>query len=183
MPASRPSTSTERAGGEGPWRRDRAVDSPERCHAEQGCHSPKIRRRIEKPRIILLDYPLEYKKGESQTNIEISKEADWNRVLGIEEEQVKAMCEKLLIEFKPDLVFTEKGVSGMCTNRRYEGDVVYQRAPYRSRATLSSQGQHHGTSSGAQVRQQPDRLFSFLYIVLHVDIWQRDCEYTSVMNI
>ncbi len=104
-------------------------------------------------------------------------------MLGIEEEQVKAMCEKLLIEFKPDLVFTEKGVSGMCTNRRYEGDVVYQRAPYRSRATLSSQGQHHGTSSGAQVRQQPDRSFSFLYIVLHVDIWQRDCEYTSVMNI
>ncbi len=146
-------------GGEGPWRRDRAVDSPERCHAEQGCHSPKIRRRIEKPRIILLDYPLEYKKGESQTNIEISKEADWNRVLGIEEEQVKAMCEKLLIEFKPDWCSLRRGVSGMCTNRRYEGDVVYQRAPYRSRATLSSQGQHHGTSSGAQVRQQPDRSF------------------------
>ncbi len=50
-------------------------------------------------------------------------------MLGIEEEQVKAMCEKLLIEFKPDLVFTEKGVSGMCTNHRYEGDVVYQRRP------------------------------------------------------
>lgn len=29
----------------------------------------------------------------------------------IEEEQVKAMCERI-IEFKPDLVFTEKGVSG-----------------------------------------------------------------------
>lgn len=72
---------------------------------------PKMRRRIEKPRIILLDCPLEYKKGESQTNIEISKESDWNRVLEIEEEQVKAMCEKL-IEFKPDLIFTEKGVSG-----------------------------------------------------------------------
>lgn len=72
---------------------------------------PKMRRRIEKPRIILLDCPLEYKKGESQTNIEISKETDWNRVLEIEEEQVKFMCEKI-IEFKPDLVFTEKGVSG-----------------------------------------------------------------------
>jgi T-complex protein 1 subunit gamma len=58
-----------------------------------------------------LDCPLEYKKGESQTNIEISKEEDWNRVLQIEEEQIKAMCEKI-IEFKPDLVFTEKGVSG-----------------------------------------------------------------------
>ena len=72
---------------------------------------PKMRRRIEKPRIILLDCPLEYKKGESQTNIEIQKEEDWNRILQIEEEQIKGLCEKL-IEFKPDLVFTEKGVSG-----------------------------------------------------------------------
>ena len=74
---------------------------------------PKMRRRIVKPRIVLLDCPLEYKKGESQTNIEISKEDDWNRVLQIEEEQVKALCDKI-IEFKPDLVFTEKGVSGAC---------------------------------------------------------------------
>ena len=37
----------------------------------------KMRRRIEKPRIILLDCPLEYKKGESQTNIEITKETDF----------------------------------------------------------------------------------------------------------
>jgi T-complex protein 1 subunit gamma len=72
---------------------------------------PKMRRKIANPRIVLLDCPLEYKKGESQTNIEISKEEDWNRVLQIEEEQIKAMCEKI-IEFKPDLVFTEKGVSG-----------------------------------------------------------------------
>jgi T-complex protein 1 subunit gamma len=76
---------------------------------------PKMRRRIENPRVILLDCPLEYKKGESQTNIEISKEADWNRILQIEEEQVKAMCDKI-ISLKPDLVFTEKGVSGNCVN-------------------------------------------------------------------
>lgn len=72
---------------------------------------PKMRRRIEKPRIVLLDCPLEYKKGESQTNIEIQKEEDWNRILQIEEEQIKNMCARI-IEFKPDLVFTEKGVSG-----------------------------------------------------------------------
>ena len=34
----------------------------------------KMRRRIENPRILLLDCPLEYKKGESQTNVEIMKE-------------------------------------------------------------------------------------------------------------
>jgi T-complex protein 1 subunit gamma len=75
---------------------------------------PKMRRRIENPRVLLLDCPLEYKKGESQTNIEISKEEDWNRILQIEEEQVKAMCDAI-ISLKPDLVITEKGVSGMFT--------------------------------------------------------------------
>ncbi|MCJ1227965.1 T-complex protein 1 subunit gamma [Toensbergia leucococca] len=73
---------------------------------------PKMRRRITNPRIILLDCPLEYKKGESQTNIEISKEDDWNRILQIEEEQVKHMCDSILA-LKPDLVITEKGVSDL----------------------------------------------------------------------
>jgi T-complex protein 1 subunit gamma len=72
---------------------------------------PKMRRRIENPRIVLLDCPLEYKKGESQTNIEITKEEDWNRILQIEEEQIKEMCDAVLA-VKPDLVITEKGVSG-----------------------------------------------------------------------
>lgn len=72
---------------------------------------PAMRRRIANPRIMLLDCPLEYKKGESQTNMEISKETDWSRAQEIEEEQVKTMVDKIL-EFKPDLVITEKGVSG-----------------------------------------------------------------------
>ncbi|KAJ3574450.1 hypothetical protein NP233_g1766 [Leucocoprinus birnbaumii] len=73
---------------------------------------PSMRRRIKNPRIILLDCPLEYKKGESQTNMEFSKETDWERAQAIEEEQVKALCLKI-VEFKPDLVFTEKGVSDL----------------------------------------------------------------------
>lgn len=84
---------------------------------------PKMRRRIENPRIVLLDCPLEYKKGESQTNIEISKEEDWNRILQIEEEQVKAMCDAI-IAVKPDLVITEKGVSGEL------GSVLVSQGPY-----------------------------------------------------
>lgn len=72
---------------------------------------PKMRRRIENPRIILLDCTLEYKKGESQTNIEISKEEDWQNILAIEETQVKLMVESI-VALKPDLVITEKGVSG-----------------------------------------------------------------------
>ncbi|EJF67442.1 T-complex protein 1 [Dichomitus squalens LYAD-421 SS1] len=83
---------------------------------------PKMRRRIVNPRIILLDCPLEYKKGESQTNIEISKEADWSKLLENEEEQVRLMVEKIL-EFKPDLVITEKGVSDYAQHFLYKANV------------------------------------------------------------
>lgn len=84
---------------------------------------PKMRRRIENPRIILLDCPLEYKKGESQTNIEITKEEDWNKILEIEEQQVKAMCESILA-LKPDLVITEKGVSDLAQHYLLKGNIT-----------------------------------------------------------
>lgn len=45
--------------------------------------------------------------------MEFSKEGDWARAQEIEEEQVRAMVERLL-ELKPDLVISEKGVSGEC---------------------------------------------------------------------
>lgn len=84
---------------------------------------PKMRRRIENPRILLLDCPLEYKKGESQTNIEISKEEDWQRILQIEEEQVKEMVDAILA-VKPDLVITEKGVSDLAQHYLQRANVT-----------------------------------------------------------
>ena len=51
-----------------------------------------MRRRIVNPRILLLDCPLEYKKGESQTNVEISNEEDFNSLLRQEEEYIEQMC-------------------------------------------------------------------------------------------
>ncbi|KAJ1302970.1 hypothetical protein OPQ81_003261 [Rhizoctonia solani] len=92
---------------------------------------PKMRRRIANPRIILLDCPLEYKKGESQTNIEISKEEDWARILEIEEEQIKKICEKL-IEFKPDLVITEKGVSDLAQHYLLKANITALRRVRKS---------------------------------------------------
>jgi len=73
---------------------------------------PKMKRRIEKPRILLLDCNLEYKKGESQTNIEIMKEEDFSKVLQQEEAYIKKVCEDILV-YKPDLIITEKGVSDL----------------------------------------------------------------------
>jgi len=73
---------------------------------------PRMRRHIDNPRILLMDCSVEYKKGESQTNIECSGEQDLNVLLQLEEEQIKKMCDEI-IAFKPDLVFTEKGVSDL----------------------------------------------------------------------
>lgn len=92
---------------------------------------PKMRRRIENPRILLLDCTLEYKKGESQTAIEISKEEDWNRILQIEEEQVKHMCDAIFAH-KPDLVITEKGVSDLAQHFLMKHNVTALRRVRKS---------------------------------------------------
>merc|ERR1712107_115154 len=73
---------------------------------------PKMKRRIENPRILLLDCNLEYKKGESQTNIEIMNEEDFSKALEAEETYIKKICDEIAA-FKPDLVITEKGVSDL----------------------------------------------------------------------
>jgi T-complex protein 1 subunit gamma len=73
---------------------------------------PRMRREIKNPRVVLLDCPLEYKKGESQTNVEITKEADWEKLLQNEEDEMKRVCDDI-IKVKPDVVITEKGVSDL----------------------------------------------------------------------
>jgi len=75
------------------------------------CH-PGMRREIKNPRVVLLDCPLEYKKGESMTNMEFTKEDDFKKALAMEEIEVKRMCEQIL-RVKPDLIITEKGVSDL----------------------------------------------------------------------
>lgn len=73
---------------------------------------PAMRKRIVNPRIILLDCNLEYKKAESQTNLELKKEEDFEAVLKQEEDFIEKICQAL-IALKPDLICTEKGVSDL----------------------------------------------------------------------
>merc|ERR1719305_1321835 len=73
---------------------------------------PKMKRKIENPRILLLDCNLEYKKGESQTNIEMLQEEDFAKILEQEEAYIKKICDDI-VAHKPDLVITEKGVSDL----------------------------------------------------------------------
>lgn len=81
-----------------------------------------MRRRIDNPRILLIDCPLEYKKGESQTNIEVQREGEWSRYLELEEEQVREMCE-MIVAFKPDLLVAEKGVSDLAQHYLVQANV------------------------------------------------------------
>jgi len=71
---------------------------------------PKMKRRIENPRIICIDCPLEYNKGESKTDIEITKANDFEEYLRVEEQFIQTLCDQLAA-LKPDIVVTEKGCS------------------------------------------------------------------------
>ena len=85
---------------------------------------PDMRREITNPRVVLLDCPLEYKKGESMTAMEFTDAADFKKALAMEEIEVKRVCEAIL-KFRPDIVITEKGVSD--TAQHYllkEGNVT-----------------------------------------------------------
>merc|ERR550534_409585 len=62
---------------------------------------PKMKRRIENPRVLLLD-----------CNLEIMNEGDFSKALEAEEAYIKKICDEI-IAFKPDLVITEKGVSDL----------------------------------------------------------------------
>jgi len=82
----------------------------------------KMRRRIEKPRILLLDCTLEYKKGESATQIELSDEKAWEVLLEEEENAIKELCNDI-IACKPDLVVTEKGVSDLAQHYLQKANI------------------------------------------------------------
>lgn len=61
--------------------------------------------------------------GFLQTDIEITKEEDFARILKMEEEYIQQICEDI-IRLKPDLVFTEKGISGTKTHHTWTCDFV-----------------------------------------------------------
>ena len=136
----------------------------------------KMRRRIENPRVLLLDCPLEYKKGESGTQVEVTKEEEWSTLLKMEEEFIEQMCAEI-IAFKPDIVITEKGCSVLaehyfmkagitCFRRLRKSDN--NRVARATGATIVSrtdeiQESDIGTKCGLfEVRKIGDEYFTFL---------------------
>jgi T-complex protein 1 subunit gamma len=92
---------------------------------------PQMRRRIDNPRVLLLDCPLEYRKGENSTNVEVGKDGDWSAFLRSEEEQVVQLCHKL-VALKPDVVVCEKGVSDLAQHHLLQANVSVLRRVKKS---------------------------------------------------
>lgn len=111
----------------------------------------KMRRRIEKPRILLLDCPLEYKKGESQTNVEVKQEEDWNTLLRMEEEFIEKMCAEI-VAFRPDIVITEKGVSDLAQHYLLKAGVT------AFRRVRKSDNNRIARAVGAVIVSRPDEI-------------------------
>ena len=112
---------------------------------------PQMRRRIENPRIVLLDSTLEYKKGESPTNIEFTKETDFTAALEQEKKEVKKLCEQI-IKVKPDLVITEKGASDLAAYYLQKANISVIR---RLRKTDNNRV---AKATGATIVNRPEEL-------------------------
>ncbi|XP_037080103.1 T-complex protein 1 subunit gamma-like [Pollicipes pollicipes] len=112
---------------------------------------PKMRRRIENPRILLLDCTLEYKKGESQTNIEMMKEEDFSKILELEEQYIQKLCNEI-IRMKPDVVFTEKGISDLAQHYLVKAGIT------AIRRVRKSDNNRIGRACGATVVNRTDEL-------------------------
>lgn len=111
----------------------------------------KMRRRIEKPRVILLDCSLEYKKGESMTNVEMLQEEDFTKMLEQEEEFVQKLCEDI-IRVKPDIIFTEKGVSDLAQHFLVKAGIT------AIRRVKKSDNNRIARATGATVVNRTDEL-------------------------
>ena len=138
---------------------------------------PRMRRKIVRPRVLLLDCPLEYKKGDSNANVEITKEEDWNTLLRIEEEYIEHVCAQI-VAARPDVVITEKGVSDLAQHYLMKANITAFRrlrktdnnrvAARATGATICSrtdeiQESDVGTQCGLfEVRKLGDEYFAFL---------------------
>lgn len=83
---------------------------------------PQMRRYIENPKILLLDCPLEYKKLESQTNVEMLDNQGLSDLLQLEEMYIGKICSDI-IAMKPDVVFCEKGISDLALHYLVKANI------------------------------------------------------------
>ncbi|KAK2196970.1 bifunctional Chaperonin TCP-1 [Babesia duncani] len=135
----------------------------------------KMPRMVENPRVLILDCTLEYKKGESQTIVDINDEVGWEKLLEQEEAEIRQMCDDI-IATGCNVLATEKGISDLaqhflakagisCIRRIRKTDA--NRLARATGATIVNRTeealkQHVGTKCGLfQVVKIGDDYFSF----------------------
>lgn len=117
---------------------------------------PKMRRRIERPRVLLLDCTLEYKKGESQTNVEVTTEEDWSTLLKMEEEHLERLCADIIVhKVRWPRPHTRAAVRVLTRVPAPAGPGHHREGRGRPGAALPRQGRHLGHPPHPQDGQQP----------------------------
>jgi len=114
----------------------------------------KMKRRIENPRIMLLDMGMEYKKGESQTNIEMKNNTDFEKYLQIEEEWLRQLCDDI-IALKPDVVLCTKGCVDLAQHFLQEAGIAVLRR--NKKWELSRLARACGATVGHRPSQMTDK--------------------------
>lgn len=105
---------------------------------------PTMARRIENPRIVLVDCPIEYRKAESQFNVELTQAGDFEKMLKLEEDYVARLVSDILA-VHPNVLITEKGVSDLAEHLLAEAGVSV------IRRTRKTDLQRIAKASGARI--------------------------------
>uniref|UniRef100_A0A2K6V1G7 T-complex protein 1 subunit gamma n=1 Tax=Saimiri boliviensis boliviensis TaxID=39432 RepID=A0A2K6V1G7_SAIBB len=87
----------------------------------------------------------------TQTDIEITREEDFTRILQMEEEYIQQLCEDI-IQLKPDVVITEKGISDLAQHYLMRANITAIR---RVRKTDNNR---IARACGARIVSRPEEL-------------------------
>ncbi|KAI5187234.1 T-complex protein 1 subunit gamma [Nematocida homosporus] len=70
----------------------------------------RMPKHLVQPRVVLVDFPLEYRKGENQAAIEMHQKEVFSAALAAEEAQIEKSVQ-ILLSLQPNLIISEKGIS------------------------------------------------------------------------
>ncbi|KAI5171030.1 T-complex protein 1 subunit gamma [Nematocida sp. LUAm3] len=112
-----------------------------------------MKKYITNPSILLIDFPLEYRKGENQANIEMTHPETFKRALAVEEEQIEKITQ-FLIDTKPSLIISEKGISDISSS------LLKRNGISAVRRVKKSDLQRIALATGAQIISSPKEISS-----------------------
>ncbi|GIQ84318.1 T-complex protein 1, gamma subunit [Kipferlia bialata] len=138
---------------------------------------PEMPQKIENPRVVCLDFSFKYEKANSQLNVEMNEVADYESLLTLEEDYLRAQVAHVM-RVKPDVVVTEKACVPFAQHLFVKEGVAVLRRVRKSgnnRVALVTGAtvlhrpedieEHHvGTGAGLfEVRKIGDETFSFIH--------------------